>query len=565
MKTVVRIVVSLLIIGGLAAGGYWFFQQRSAAQTAADTGGDGSYTQLVAVQEGDIDASISVVGELYAPQNETLRFERIGGTTTLETMAVVAGQAVEAGQILATIDSTAYQQALDQARSDLQSAQQALADLQTPPTALDIARADLKVAQEQVALQQAQDALDSLQDPDIDGLRSAVSDAELGLTQAQASLAAAQPDQSAADQLAALVDKENKLYAEYSRLAGESYSDAYYQDRLRLANNAFLAAQDTRMRTELQQQITLARAAMQVRQAERQLANAQDELADALAGIDALDLAEAQQAVAQAQADQADAQEARADLDAGVDAVELAAAQADVDKKQLAVAEAEADLAGATLTAPFAGTVLQTNAAAGDRITAGSEILTIANLDELQVLALVDETTIRQVSAGQQASIAFDAFPGRTFRGEVLSVPLQGTLQGGIMVYEAPISLEGAEDLALLVGMTANVDIATGQAEDVLLVPTMALQTVNGMVQVLVPNSDPAGEPVSTPVEVGLSNGTYTEIVRGLNPGDQVVVQLSSSDSEGFFGMGPGGGMDVMALPSGGPPAGGAPPSRPSN
>jgi multidrug efflux pump subunit AcrA (membrane-fusion protein) len=56
------------------------------------------------------------------------------------------------------------------------------------------------------------------------------------------------------------------------------------------------------------------------------------------------------------------------------------------------------------------------------------------------------------------------------------------------------------------------------------------------------------------PVEVGLSNGTYTEIVRGLNPGDQVVVQLSTSDSNGFLRMGPGGGMDVMTAPGGPPP-----------
>ncbi|HSN73968.1 MAG TPA: efflux RND transporter periplasmic adaptor subunit, partial [Anaerolineae bacterium] len=506
-------------------------------------------------------ASISVVGEMDAPQNEALRFERVAGTTHLATMEVAAGQIIEAGQVLATIDPTPYQQALDQARSDLQVAQQALADLQTPPTDLDLAQADLRIAQQELAVQQAEDALETLQDPDIDDLRSAVSDAQLSLTQDQADLAAAQPGSSSEDQLAALNEKESDLYQEYSRLAGETYSDTYFQDRLRLAHNAFLEAQDTRIRSELQQQISLARAQMQVRQAERKLANAQETLTEALAGVDALDLAEAQQAVAQAQADLADAREARVDLDEGVDAVKLAAAQADVDKKQLAVSEAEADLAAATLTAPpWAGTVLQVNAEAGDRITAGSEILTIANLDELQVVASVDETTIRQVSAGQPASISFDAFPGQTFTGQVLSVPLQGTLQGGIMVYEVPISLVGAEDLPLLVGMTANVDIATGQAENALLVPTMALQTINGLYQVLVPNSDPEGDPISVPVEVGLSNGTYTQIVRGLNPGDQVVVQLSSSDSEGMFRMGPGGGMDVMAAPAGGPP-GGAPPS----
>ena len=78
------------------------------------------------------------------------------------------------------------------------------------------------------------------------------------------------------------------------------------------------------------------------------------------------------------------------------------------------------------------------------------------------MLASVDETTIRRVSAGQPAQITFDAVPGQTLQGQVGDVPLQGTLQGGVMVYEVPISLVGAEKLPLLVGMTANVKIAVG-------------------------------------------------------------------------------------------------------
>ncbi|MCB0231793.1 MAG: HlyD family efflux transporter periplasmic adaptor subunit, partial [Anaerolineae bacterium] len=178
-------------------------------------------------------------------------------------------------------------------------------------------------------------------------------------------------------------------------------------------------------------------------------------------------------------------------------------------------------------------------------------ILTLANLNELEVTALIDETTIRDVQTGQPASITFDAYPGQTFRGEVLAVPLQGTLQGGVMVYEVPISLEGADTLPLLVGMTANVAIQTGQAENALLVPTIALQNVGGLTQVLVPNSDPTGDPVSVPVEVGLSNGTYTQVTKGLNIGDQVVIELAASNSSNNFrGFGPG------ALDGGGPPPG---------
>jgi HlyD family secretion protein len=175
--------------------------------------------------------------------------------------------------------------------------------------------------------------------------------------------------------------------------------------------------------------------------------------------------------------------------------------------------------------------VLETQAKAGDRISANSPILTIANMDGLQVVASVDETTIRQIAAGQAAQISFDAFPGQSFSGEVLSVPLQGTLQGGVMVYDVPVSLQGAEALPLLVGMTANVAIDVGQAQNALLVPSMAVQTVGGLAQVLVPNASDPANPVAVPVQVGLSNGTYTEIVRGLNAGDQVVVQLSSASA----------------------------------
>jgi multidrug efflux pump subunit AcrA (membrane-fusion protein) len=311
-------------------------------------------------------------------------------------------------------------------------------------------------------------------------------------------------------------------------------------------------AVDARVTAEVQGQVNLLQAQMQVRKAKQTLADAQKALADAQAGAKAstsaaLTLAKAQLAVKDAEVTLASAKDARAKLDEGTDAVTLASAQADVDKKRLAVADAEAALAGTKLTAPFDGTVLQTNAAVGDEIAANTKILTVANLSGLEVLASVDETTIRRVSTGQPAQITFDAAPGQTLQGQVGEVPLQGTLQGGVMVYEVPISLVGAEKLPLLVGMTANVKIAVGQAENALLVPAMALQKANGMYQVLVPNTvDPKGQPEAVPVEVGLSDGTYTQIVRGLNDGDKVVVEMAAAQSNnnfrGFAEIGGGGG-----------------------
>jgi HlyD family secretion protein len=562
MAKIIRWIVVLALVAGLAAGGFWLYQSRSAAQSTT-TAQDDTFTQVVAVQQGDLSASISVVGALEADQQATLAFDRLSGVTTLLSLDVAAGNKVEAGQTMASVDPAPWQQALDQARSALQEAEQTLDDLQTPATALQVAQADLAIAKAELAQAQAQDALDELTTPDLVSLRAQVANARLSVTQAQASLLEVQSDKTRADNLDTLRETEADRSAEHTRLANESYTDSYQRDRLRLAYNALRDAQDARISAELQAQVTLLKAQMQVRQTEQKLADAQEGLAEAQSGADALDLAAAQQAVAQAESDVAAAQEARTDLDAGADAVKLAAAQADVDKKRLAVAEAEADLAGATLVAPFSGTVLETQAKAGDRISANSPILTIANMDGLQVVASVDETTIRQIAAGQAAQISFDAFPGQTFSGEVLSVPLQGTLQGGVMVYDVPVSLQGAEALPLLVGMTANVAIDVGQAQNALLVPSMAVQTVGGLAQVLVPNASDPANPVAVPVQVGLSNGTYTEIVRGLNAGDQVVVQLSSASAD-QFGFGAPGGLGVMMVggaPSGGLPAG-APPGR---
>jgi multidrug efflux pump subunit AcrA (membrane-fusion protein) len=145
----------------------------------------------------------------------------------------------------------------------------------------------------------------------------------------------------------------------------------------------------------------------------------------------------------------------------------------------------------------------------------------------------------------------------------VLSVPLYGTLQGGVTVYDVPLSLSGVEALNLLVGMTANVEIEVGHVSDALLIPTLALQRVSGSYQVSVPNTlDPEGEPETVPVQIGLSNGTYTQIVKGLIAGDQVIVQLDSTDETDFFqGMGRGEMRMMQGVPAGNPPQmpGGAP------
>ena len=554
MKQIIRLALVVLVIGAIAGGGYWYFSGRTAAASSATAQ---TYTQVVTVTQGKLNATLSVVGQLEAEQSADLAFQRVSGTSSLLTLAVQAGNVVTAGQVLATIDPAPYEQARDQAKSDLQAAEEALSDLQTPATALQLAQADVAVAAAQVQLEQAQDALDALVNPDLPSLKAAVASAQSALAKAQADVLAQQEDSAAKKQLARLQTAEATPTADYQRLAAETYTDDFYRDRLQVAYNKMMDAQDTRVTYETSRQVSALQAQMTLRRSQQTLADAQEALAEAQAGGDKLALAQAELAVHQAEVALQAAQEARTDLDTGADAAKIAAAQAAVDKKRLTLADAEAALAGAQLLAPFDGTILQTNVNVGDQVTANTAILTLANLKTLQVVASVDETTIRQISAGQDATITFDAFPGQSFQGKVLSVPLQGSLQGGVMVYAVPVSLTGADNLALLVGMTANVEVQVGQASDALLVPTLALTKANGLYQVLVPNTaDPNGDPVAVPVEVGLSDGTYTQITKGLNPGDQVVVQVASTTSSSQTQGGPGG-MGAMD--------GGAPPAPPSS
>jgi RND family efflux transporter MFP subunit len=556
MKWVLRLGLVVLILL-LAAGGFWFYRSRAAS--TASTATSGNFTQVVDVQRGNLSAAITVVGELDAAQRADLTFERMTDTTKLVSLDVKPGNTVKVGQVLATIDPASYQQALDQANSDLQTAEQTLADLKTPATALAIATADETIAQANHGLQQAKQDLINLQTPDLSTLEAAVQNAQDNLPLAKLQQTLAQHDAMAKSErdLQYAAGWHQRRIVQLQDLVRAHKANLEQTQQITTEQETLGEIQSDLARIQAQRQLSLQSAAASITNAQATLVEAQKALADGKAGGDKLALAQAQLAVKDAEYTLAAAKDARAKLDEGTDAVTLASAQADVDKKRLAVFDAQAALAGTKLTAPFDGTVLQTNAAVGDVVAANTPILTVANLSDLQVLASVDETTIRQVSAGQLAQITFDAVPGQTLQGQVGEVPLQGTLQGGVMVYEVPISLVGAEKLPLLVGMTANVKIAVGQAENALLVPAMALQKANGMYQVLVPNTtDPAGQPEAVPVEVGLSDGSYTQIVRGLNDGDKIVVEMAAAQSNtnfrGFGEIGGGPPPDAQRRPAAG-------------
>ena len=544
MKRILQFLLIAIVVAALAVGGYWLYQNQAAS--AATSEDDGTYTQVVTVEEGDLTASLSVVGQLEAVQSADLTFEQMSGTARLQGLSVATGQEVTAGQVIATIDATPYQQALDEARNDLQEAEEALADLQTPPTDLEIAQAEVAVAEAELALEQARADLVDLTEPDTSNLQYAVQNAQDALDLFELESSVAERDSLAKSErdLTYTIAWYQRQIEQLEELEAQNKANLEQIEQVDQDRESLAQAQADLAKVQAERELARRSAAVELTELKATLADARDALAEAKAGGDALMQAKAQLAVNEAEVSLEMAKSARAELDEGPDATDLAAAQAMVDKLRSTVSEAEAALAGCELVAPFDGTILDTQVKVGDPVASNSAIVTLADLQSMQVVASVDETTIRQVSAGQTATISFDAYPNQTFEGQVLSVPLYGTLQGGVTVYDVPLSLSGAEELNLLIGMTANVEIEVGHASNALLVPTLALQKVSGSYQVSVPNTlDPAGEPETVPVQIGLSNGTYTQIVRGLIAGDQVIVQLESTDDTGFFQRNSSGGI----------------------
>jgi HlyD family secretion protein len=203
--------------------------------------------------------------------------------------------------------------------------------------------------------------------------------------------------------------------------------------------------------------------------------------------------AQANLAVAKAQLDNATAQLKRSEAlyktqsitQAGYDSAQLGAATA-----QAAVVTAQANLQtmkdameDTHLGAPITGTVLELDAVLGTVISSptndvggGTVILKMANLDTVQVSALVDETDVGKVQPGMAVTITVDAFPNRTFDGSVLKIEPQAQVTQNVTMFPVEVNIPNAGHV-LKPGMNTEVEIHIGQRQGVLAVPNAALRT----------------------------------------------------------------------------------------
>ncbi len=190
----------------------------------------------------------------------------------------------------------------------------------------------------------------------------------------------------------------------------------------------------------------------------------------------------------------------RQDLDTSVQALKAAKAQMDVAQAQ--VVRDRRNLDNTVIRSPVSGVVVSRLVDVGQTVAASLQsptLFTIArDLSHMQIDTSYAEADVGNIRVGQQATFRVDAFPNRTFRGEVRQVRLNPTTQQNVVTYDVVVSVDNP-DQVLLPGMTAYVNIVVAQRKDVLMVPNAALRfrpSDAGARQGMAPNSSnkPAGE-----------------------------------------------------------------------
>jgi len=239
--------------------------------------------------------------------------------------------------------------------------------------------------------------------------------------------------------------------------------------------------------------------------------------------------------VYQAEVNVAAAEQRLAGMLAGGDSAEVTLRRLEVAAARQALAQAQKDLAEATITAPFDGIIGAIYVDEGDIIPPPTMAPTVAiyfiTPTSMELKAEVDEIDIPDVAVGQSAVIEVDAIAYDLFEGTVTSISPVPMIQAGLVLYEVTISLVIPADAGVMVGMSATADIMVDESEGTLLVPERAVSRDgqgNYIVEVSVD-----GQMETRVVVIGISDGFQVEILEGLNEGDMVAVEKRATAEVG--------------------------------
>ena len=211
---------------------------------------------------------------------------------------------------------------------------------------------------------------------------------------------------------------------------------------------------------------------------------------------------------------------------------DMLAAEAQVIAARERIEQLEEENRQLLIRAPFPGKITARFADPGAFVTptttastnAGATSSSVVELSQgLEAVARVPESDIGRIVIGQDAEVRVEAFPDERFRARVLEIAPRAQKQDNVTSFEVDLELIDPP-AKLLIGMTADVDFQTGRSPARTLVPTVAIVTENGTPGVLLVGDDQ--QPRFQSVDLGSSSGDQTAILKGLQPGTRVFIDL---------------------------------------
>ncbi|MBI4744539.1 MAG: efflux RND transporter periplasmic adaptor subunit [Actinobacteria bacterium] len=492
----------ILVAAIIAFSGYWFFFNQSSDQT--------DQTQKVKVTKGEIAPTLTITGTVASENEVDLNFKSGGELTDIY---VKVGDSVSAGQELAQIDDVDLQKELKIAKASLNSAKAQFRQLKKS-TPTEIKTQEIEVNKALASFENAKKNLQSVE-------ASAAQD----LTSAQTALDNAKRDmdlalsrrEEAVEEWESLVKKyEHPVYHLPNYTASQQNEIDAAKSTADSAYDKYISA-ETQYKTA-QQNLSSAqfKAQSEIDSAKNQLSQAEDQYQSGLLQLEA--------------------------KKTGPTTDDKTIQQASVTQAEENYNAAEKNLKQAVLVSPIDGVVISINGNVGEEVSGGgaasgsaaaassssTAFIVIADLTKLKVTAAVDQADIPKVSKGQIVVISLDAFPDQEFKGKVTSVDPNPVVEQNVVTYSISVSIDNPDPKVQL-GMGATLKIDLGRKENVLVVPNLAVRSVSGQ-KVVRKVID--GSSTDVKVEVGLSDDDNTEIISGLEEGDEIEVGVFTGTSQ---------------------------------
>lgn len=219
----------------------------------------------------------------------------------------------------------------------------------------------------------------------------------------------------------------------------------------------------------------------------------------------------------------------------GPDAIQLERANLDLELAELALELAEYNLSQSQMVAPFAGIVAENNLVEGQVPPQGIAVRLI-DASTLYVDLPIDETEVVRIQPGQTVIFSVDALPGVELRGTVVRVPYTPVQIGQLVTYPVRVELEPVDE-RVRVDMSVTAQIIVQERDQVVLVPNRFVRIDRNNQTAIITVETSPGRYIERSVQLGERNDQFSEVIGGLEPGEQVVLlRQNDTTAAGIFG-----------------------------